>query len=710
MMRTSACPRTPPLPPEKIDLLRRWIAEGAVWEEHWAYVPPAPVEKERSIDDMIAERLHAEGLDFSPPADRRTYARRVALDLTGLPPTPTQVGRFVADDSPHAKERLVDELLASPAYGERWAAVWLDLARYADSKGYEAGRFRDMWRYRDWVIDAFNRDQPYSDFLRDQLAGDLLPNPTEEQIIATAFHRNTLANDEGGTDDEEFRTYAVIDRVNTTFDALLGTTMGCVQCHGHPYDPFVQEDYYRLLAFFNNTEDADRPDDAPVIKVTARADCERAARLEAELTAAEKALQQELARPDVQQALTSWLTQPRDEATLAALPEPVRAALAQPAEKRDAKARALLERHFFTTTPPTGIVALAVHRYRRVEALRQQRAAIPDCRLPIMRELPPEKARTTHVFIRGNWLDKGKIVTPGVPKVMGRWHDAYPLNRLGLALWLTNGEHPLTARVHVNRVWEQLFGRGLVETLEDFGSQGERPLYQNVLDSLARRFQGEWGWSQKKLLREIVLSRVYGQSSRVSEALRERDPDNRLLARGPRFRLTSEQLRDQALQVSGLLNPEMFGTPVMPYQPPGIWLTPYDGSDWQTSPGAAAYRRALYTFIRRSATYPSMVTFDAPTREFCQTRRLRINTPLQALDLLNNPVFTETHAALARRMRAAAPDDVETQLRYGYYLVLLRWPTPETAATLRTLWERTGGDLTAVASALLNLDEALSKN
>lgn len=699
-----------PLSAAQIDVLKRWIAEGAQWEEHWAYIPPAAVEQERPIDELIEEKLRADGLAFSPEAGRRTFARRVALDLTGLPPSVAMLEGFVADDSPEAKEKLVDALLASPAYGERWAAVWLDLARYADSKGYEADRFRDMWRYRDWVIDAFNRDQPYDEFLRDQFAGDLLPEAADEQLIATAFHRNTLANDEGGTDDEEFRSFAIIDRVNTTFDAVLGTTIGCVQCHGHPYDPFVHEDYYRLYAFFNTTADADRNDDAPTRKFTARADRDRAAQIDDNLAKKETELRTELAREEHRRALEAWLEKASDKETAAALPKPVQEALAKPIDQRDANTRALLERHYFTAGPDAARFAPVALLYQQRDTLRQRRAAIPECQLPVMQELPPEKTRKTQVFIRGNWLDKGKEVTPATPAILGHWHDAYPRNRLGFAQWLTNGGHPLTARVHVNRVWEQLFGLGLVETLEDFGSQGDVPIYQEVLDSLARRFQGEWGWSQKKLLREIVLSRVYGQSSKTTAAHYERDPANRRLARGPRFRLTSEQLRDQALQAAGLLNRKSFGPPVMPYQPPGVWLTPYEGSDWKTSTGDEAGRRALYTFIRRSATYPSMVTFDAPNREFCQTRRLRTNTPLQALDLLNSPVFAEAHSGLARRMKQAAPDDVDAQLRHGFYLVLLHWPAAEELAALRALYEKTNGDLTAIATALLNLDEALTKN
>jgi hypothetical protein len=327
-----------------------------------------------------------------------------------------------------------------------------------------------------------------------------------------------------------------------------------------------------------------------------------------------------------------------------------------------------------------------------------------------MRELAGKEARTTRVFHRGNWLDKEEPVSPATPKALNAWHEDYPRNRLGFAKWLTNGENPLTARVQVNRVWEQLFGAGLVETLEDFGSQGDKPVYEDLLDELAARFQSEMKWSQKTLLREIVLSQVYRQSAKASPALIERDPQNRLLARGPRFRLTSEELRDQALTVSGLLSTEMFGPPVMPYQPPGMWLTPYEGRDWVTATNTEGHRRALYTFIRRSATYPSFITFDSPSREFCTVRRVRSNTPLQSLDLLNSPVFFEAAEALAKRMKAECGPDLDRQLRRGLLLTTLRPPDSEQIAVLKKLYGQVDGNMTLVANAILNLDEVLNKN
>jgi mono/diheme cytochrome c family protein len=878
-----------PLKPEQIALLKRWIAEGGSWDEHWAYVPPKRTG--RSIDEIVKTRLAKERLGLSPEADRWTLARRTSLDLIGLPPSVEEVEAFVKDRSPNAYERWVDKLLASPAYGERWATVWLDVARYADSKGYEKDGFRDVWRYRDWVIDALNDDKPYDQFLIEQLAGDLLPKPTEEQLIATVWHRNTPANDEGGTDDEEFRTYAVIDRLNTTFDAVQGTSIGCVQCHGHPYDPFVHREYYQLMAFFNNTADADREDEAPTRRFYPRTDTDKALAMKAKIAAAQRHLDEELAKPESKQAFDSWLGEMRPEGNfvplrelnvsstegkygvqsdgrillsgsvpphtkitveatptsgqcaalvlamvpdkslpkggpgadlnsgnfiltrfratligkdgqetsleltnaratfeqkgwpviealktgngpngdseggwaisggvgktqtatfplgepveipegaklrvtlecenekwntqvlgcfrlatsreekadkLAALPREVRLLLDKDPSGWTSEERSKVENHFFAT----GNESLAAD-YRTLKETQAALAAFQSCNMPIMQELTDAAARTTKIFHRGNWLDKTDPVQPTTPRILNRWHDDYPRNRFGFAKWLTNGENPLTARVQVNRLWEQVFGIGLVETLEDFGSQGDKPVYQDVLDELAARFQTDMKWSQKALLREILLSRVYRQSAKTSKALLERDPGNRLLARGPRFRLSAEQTRDQALVVSGILSRKMFGPPVMPYQPPGMWLVPYEGRDWVTATNADGQRRALYTFIRRSATYPSFVTFDAPNREFCMVRRIRTNTPLQSLDSLNSPVFFEAAEALAKRMTAEGGPEVEAQLKRGLLLALQRPPDPDEVAVLKKLYSRVDGNMTLVANAILNLDEVLNKN
>jgi len=390
---------------------------------------------------------------------------------------------------------------------------------------------------------------------------------------------------------------------------------------------------------------------------------------------------------------------------LTALPKEIRNFIEKDVAAWTPEERAKAERQFFFDHDEslTGL-------YRALDKDNTELAALPICNLPIMKELTGKEARTTRVFHRGNWMDKEDPVEPATPRVLNGWHDDFPRNRLGFARWLTDGENPLTARVQVNRVWEQLFGVGLVETLEDFGSQGDKPIYQDLLDDLAARFQTEMKWSQKALLRQILLSKVYRQSAKAAPALVERDPANRLLARGPRFRLTSEQLRDQALSIAGLLSEKMFGPPVMPYQPPGIWLTPYEGRDWVTATNTEGHRRAIYTFIRRSTTYPSFVTFDSPSREYCTVRRVRSNTPLQSLDLLNSPVYFEAAQGLAKRMKAEAGPELDSELKRGLFLATLRPPREEQLATFRKLYERVGGNLDLVANAILNLDEVLNKN
>ncbi|HEV7401657.1 MAG TPA: PSD1 and planctomycete cytochrome C domain-containing protein [Chthoniobacteraceae bacterium] len=705
----------PGLSKEQVAMFKRWIAEGAPWEKHWAYIPPKPNGK--SIDQTVGDRLAEKKLTLAPAADVATLARRLSLDLIGLPPEPARVTALEAAVKASGEtgwNAFIDELLASPAYGERWAVPWLDLARYADSRGYEKDGLRDMWRYRDWVIDSLNADMPYDRFVTEQLAGDLLPKATDEQIVATAFHRNTLQNDEGGTDDEEFRTLAVIDRTNTTFDALQGTSIGCVQCHGHPYDAFVHHEYYELYAFFNQTADADRGDGSPTRKFFARADAEKAAPLRKSVDELQAKITAQENLPENKKALTEWLAEmsatPSEESKdaflqkLAALPKPIRDLLAKDQKKWTKPERTTVERHFYGALGQ-GFTEL----YKELDAVSAELAKVPVCDLPIMQELAPPAARKTQIFERGNWMVKGAEVHPQTPQNLNPWHDDYPKNRLGFAQWLTNGENPLTARVQVNRVWEQLFGVGLVETLEDFGSQGDFPIYQDLLDDLAVRFQGEMKWSQKALLREIVRSRVYRQTSKATKAQIERDPANRLLARGARFRLSNEQIHDQALAIGGVLSRKMAGPPVMPYQPPGIWMTPYDGAQWKTSAGEDSRRRALYTLIRRSAAYPSMVTFDAPNRETCSVRRIRTNTPLQSLDLMNSPVYMEAAAGLAKRM-AEPGGSLEEQIQRGLSFALLRPARPAEVAVLRALHAQVGGNLTLVANSILNLDEVLTKN
>lgn len=641
------------LTPREIELLKAWIRQGAPYAEHWAYVPPQrpalPEVNHRdwprnAIDHFLLARLEREGLLPSPEADRYTLARRVALDLTGLPPTWEEVEALVNDSSPEAYAAYVDRLLKKPAYGEHWARLWLDLARYADSAGYADDVPRTIWAYRDYVIRSFNANKPFDQFTIEQLAGDLLPNPTDEQLIATAFHRNTLTNNEGGTNDEEFRNAAVVDRVETTATVWMGTTLACAQCHTHKYDPLTQEEYFRFFAIFNSTADADRRDESPLLEIFS---------------------------PEQKSQQAAWT------AEIAELEQRLAGT-----ENADTAAQTQMQRE-------------------QLAKLKEQLAALkPETTVPILRELP--EPRKTHLQYRGNFLDLGPAVTPGVPGIFPPLPENMPANRLALARWLVAQHNPLTARVVVNHFWEAIFGIGLVPTGNDFGSQGELPTHPELLDWLATEFIAS-GWDVQHLLRLMVTSAAYRQSSRVTTEAYERDPENQLLARGPRFRLPAETIRDQALFVSGLLSAKMYGPPVQPPQPTlGLSAAFGSGIDWQTSAGEDRYRRGLYTRWRRSSPYPSMAAFDAPTREVCTQRRERTNTPLQALVTLNDPVYVEAAQALARRM-VAAGSNPEEKVRFGFQTCLTRVPSDVELAALVQLYEKSHAQLSgnlAEATAL----------
>ncbi|MDA0874296.1 MAG: PSD1 and planctomycete cytochrome C domain-containing protein [Bacteroidetes bacterium] len=693
-----------PLTEEQIDLIRRWINQGAEWESHWAY--EAPVRPDVSgrdglspIDLLIRERLEEIDLEPAPEAGCEVLARRVSLDLIGLPASPERVAGLCSTGN---YEGLVDELLADSAFGERWTALWLDLARYADSKGYEADRTRSIWRYRDWLIEAFNADMPFDRFTIEQLAGDLLPDPTTEQLIATAFNRNTMTNEEGGTDDEEHRLAQVIDRVGTTWEVFQGTTMRCVQCHGHPYDPFVQEDFYRSLALFNNTADWDQPSEEPVLLEFEVTHAAEGTRLQAELKAADAEIESFVSSADMQAVQAEWetqLDQPEVNGRLlnTSKNEVLRIA-AIPATDRSPYQAAFIRDRF-------------AEAHASTEELRKQRGdirralfALEPVQTPVMQELPPEEARVTRLFERGSFLTQLEPVSGGVPAVFPASADT--MNRLAFAEWLVSEENPLTARVTVNRFWEQLFGMGIGETTDDFGTVGLPPSHPELLDWLAVSFREDHAWSVKGILKEMVMSATYRQESTPTAEKLEKDPNNRLLSRGPRFRLSAEQLRDQALAVSGLLSSKQGGPSVMPPQPDGIWKNPYNGQQWVAAEGEDRYRRAIYTYMRRTGPYPSMLTFDAPSREFCVSRRIRTNTPLQALVTLNDPAFWEAAEGLARRMEAAA-DSPAAQAALGYQLALGRPPSAATRATLTALAEE--APLPVVANTIMNLDAFLTK-
>jgi len=677
-------------------LLKRWIAEGAVYQRHWAFVAPVrptvPTPRtggwaRNPIDRFILARLEAEGLQPAPEADRYALARRVSLDLTGLPPTLEAADRFVNDPRPDAYERFVDEVLASPAYGERWAQVWLDLARYADSNGYANDLPRTIWKYRDWVIGAINRNLPFDEFTIEQIAADLLPKATQEQILATAYHRNTLSNDEGGTSREEFRVAAVVDRVNTTMQVWMGLTMACAQCHDHKYDPIRHEEYFQVFAIFNQTEDADRGDNSPLLNSATPAQQATKSRLEKEITDLQKRLDR--STPDTAAAQKNWeKAVQRDK-----LPDKVRSILALEVVKRSVAQQMELAKYYRSVAPE-----LKGTR-DQLAALRKQLAGIDIPTTPILRELPVNQRRTTRIHIRGNFLNQGKEVAGGVPALFPRLPRDLPANRLALARWLVDPANPLTARVTVNRYWEQIFGVGLVPTPDDFGSRGKLPTHPQLLDWLATEFTSPSSssgaeasaraWDVKRLLRLLVTSATYRQSSRVTPSLQEHDPDNRLLARGPRFRSSAEVIRDQALYVAGLLSPKMYGPPVRPPQPRiGLSAAFGGGTDWVNSTGDDKYRRALYTQWRRTTPYPSMITFDAPSRNVCTVTRPRTNTPLQALVTLNDPVYVEAAQALGRRMVREGGMTVETKVRHGFRLCLTRPPRDDELSRLADLYRR----------------------
>ena len=676
----------------EIDLLRQWIDGGAQYEGHWAFTKPERTESplvrdkawpQNELDTFVLSRLEAENLRPAQEADRYTLIRRLSFDLTGLPPSAELIAKFVNDKSPEAYGKLVDELLASPHYGERWARVWMDLARYADTQGYEKDRTRTVWPWRDWLIKAFNDDMPYDQFTIEQLAGDLLPNANSQQILATVFHRNTMTNTEGGTDDEEFRIAAVKDRVDTTGVIWLGLSLGCAKCHSHKYDPISQMEYYRLFAFFNQSADADRFGDEPV------------------------------------QALPSPFHYRQHAGILGKI--------------------SIAQEKLKLTGPGSGHEAITKEIAGLKSQLNEKVQKMKLAAVPIMQELPEKSHRRTRILNKGDYLNPGDEVEADVPEALHPMDGSFAVNRLGMARWLMDRENPLTARVMVNRIWSRMFGAGLVETEEDFGTQGALPSHPQLLDWLAIEFAITHRWSLKKLCRTIVMSATYRQSSQLSPELLKRDPRNRLLARGARFRLEAEMIRDQALAVSGLLSRKVYGPPVMPPQPEGIWKTVYNSDKWVTSKGEDRYRRGLYTFAKRTSAYPSFLLLDAGSGEVCLPRRIRTNTATAALAALNDPVHVEAAQALARRVLLEANGDASVRAAFALRIVTGRPQKPTETGHLVQLFKAQLAHYlghkeeavamatvplgavpenmdtaqlaawTVVASVLLNLDEILTK-
>lgn len=824
-----------PLSEDEIDLFKKWINQGANWEKHWAYIPPQKGVQipevqddgwaQNEIDHFILAKLKENDLTASPRARKEVLLRRLYLDLTGLPPAADEVKAFQQDQSPDAYEKMVDHLLASPHFGERWAAMWMDLARYSDSKGYEKDLYRNIWKYRDWVINAFNHDMPFDRFTIEQLAGDLLPDPGQDQLIATAFHRNTMANDEGGTDNEEFRVAAVLERVGTTFEVWQGTTMACVQCHSHPYDPIRHEEFYKFMAFFNNTEDRDIYNEQPKLFtyedkdatklqgiidwITGHLQGEDSAlqfngrflhqkkedllytlgyrKIEAEEYQASSKLI-ELLAPDQdvvwQIQDSSWIM--FEDVDLSQVKEiSFRCATAISGgfievrlDSVDGKKIGQTEvittgqwdnwsnrkpasknwKEFRTSLQPVIGTHDIYYLFRKNKDLTQhlfhldwiyyheknpvkaayaegfinklvELASMQPVATPIMQDLSGQKSRETQIFQRGNWMTPGGKVTADVPEILGEIPAGTPANRLGMAQWLVSPDNPLTARVAVNRFWEQLFGYGIIETMEEFGSQGAPPSHALLLDWLAVQFMDRHKWSIKALLKQIVMSATYQQSSIATPEKIEKDPQNRLLSRGPRVRLTAEQVRDQILAVSGLINLKTYGPSIKPIRPD---ISSNGWGTWIADSGDVQYRRSLYVYTKRVSPFPMFITFDASARNVCTSRRIRTNTPLQSLTLLNDSTFFTAAKALAVKMASAHPNDESLCLQKGYESVMFRAPDVERLDALQLLYQdalnhyktRKPSNSTAisegetarlkaftlVANALMNLDEFVTKN
>jgi hypothetical protein len=651
------------LTPLEIKLIERWIEQGARYEKHWAFVPPQkrPLpEIDRSdwprneIDHFILAQQEQKGLEPNDPADKERLLRRVSLDLTGLPPTIEMMDRFLADNGPTAYEKMVDELLKQPAYGEKMAIHWLDLARYADSYGYQDDGYRTQWPWRDWVIDAFNRNLPYNQFVTWQLAGDLLPNATREQILATAFNRNHKITEEGGVIPEEYRSSYVTDRTDLFGKGLLGVTLECAHCHDHKYDPFSIKEYYQLYAFFNNVR--------------------------------EVGIESVIGGPE------TYAKNPRMEITNNEVDSVLR----------------------FINKTDTGKLIVSV-----------------------MGDI--DTIRPTHVLIRGNYDAPGEPVQAGTPAAILSFDQSLPKNRLGLAQWLFDRRNPLTARVYVNLLWQEFFGKGLVKTTGDFGMQGELPSHPALLDWLAVEFM-EHGWDIKYLIRKMVTSATYRQSSVATKEKLAVDPDNILLARGPRYRLHAELIRDLVLSSSGLLNRSIGGPSVKPYQPPGLWEGATSGrgllSIYVQDHGEKLYRRGMYTLIKRTVPPASMAIFDASNRDICEMRRLRTNTPLQALVMMNDPAVLEASRVLAARLLqqpvgmdqkiteafrlivGRKPRPKELELLQGYYRAALASLTPDAASRALAVGEYPLPEkinmtelaaMMRVVSTIYNMEEAITK-
>ncbi len=649
---------------------------------HWAFVAPVrpglPPSKSLTasahpIDRFIARPLEEAGLSLSPRADRATLVRRIHLDLTGLPPSPAEVDAFLADNSPDAYSRRVERLLASPHFGERWGRWWLDAARYADSNGYSIDAPRQIWAYRDWVIQAFNSDLPFDQFSIEQIAGDLLPQATMAQKIATGFHRNTQINQEGGIDPEQFRVESIIDRINTTASAWLGLTLGCAQCHDHKFDPLTQREYYQFFAFFNHC-------DEPSLPLNSAEDTRRAAEIDAAAARYIRELSEKT--PAFFDKSMEWERSLTPEASQKQSQE-VRTIFSLPPPTRTLEQRLVVLAAYIETTPEN-----KAHQ----AALKKLRASRPDVQTTMVlraRATP----RRNYLFVKGDFTRDGGEIAAGVPSVLHPLKKPAP-DRLDLARWLVATENPLTARVIANRVWQQLFGRGIVQTENDFGTQGTKPTHPELLDWLALEFSqpsvpGAAPWSFKHLLRQILSSQTYQQSSRVRAEPASKDANNDLLSRQNRLRLDAELVRDVALSASGLLSTRIGGPGVHPPIPDGVMSLGQVRRPWNVSEGADRYRRGMYTFYFRATPHPMLNLFDAPDAYGVCTRRPRSNTPLQALTLLNDAAFSEMALGLARRILKEQPATTDAlRLEHAFRLCVARKPSAGETDVLANLLDR----------------------
>ena len=734
--------------PEELAALKQWIAEGAKYQGHWSFVAPVeakPPQVKNSawvrnpIDAFVLARLEGAGLAPNSEATREQLIRRVTLDLTGLPPTFAEVDAFLADNRPNPYENVVDRLLASPYFGERVAVPWLDAARYADTNGFSIDDHRDMWLWREWVIDAINRNMPYDQFVVEQLAGDLLPAATDQQRLATGFLRNSMNTHEGGTLPEEYRVIYIADKIDTVATVFMGLTMRCAQCHSHKYDPITQQDYYKFYAFFDTAHEpgmgAHNGNTAPVQRMDGL--ITDAAAFKSDIKQRIATLRRYLLHPpELVQARAAW-----ESATTADAKDELAAAINTPVAQRTDKHWKTINTSFSKTTPLWG---RHISTIKREIAVLEKDLKAGKASVMVMKEQGPRK---TFVLTRGQYdqPDKKQPVGPDVPEAISTMQDKLPKNRLGLAQWLVSAEHPLTARVAVNRHWQMLFGRGLVSTPYDFGSQGAYPTDPALLDWLALEYRNS-GWDTKRLIKSIVTSSTYRQSSSAPRELIQRDPQNELLARAPRFRMSAEFIRDGALAIAGTLDNRVGGPSVYPSQPHGLWRevshfgygNAFSAQAFYPSDKAGQHRRSMYTFWKRTSPPPAMIAFDAPSREVCAVERSRTNTPLQALVLLNDPQYVAAARQLAelaikhggdtvaerinllfRRATSRLPHASESKIlesRYEKTLTTYRQdPTAAQALVAEGATENTvestaeHAALTVVASIVLNLDEVITR-